>query len=479
MDNRQNAISWQRDIPVRHTVDVFVAGGGPAGLAAAATAARQGRTVFLAEALNCLGGMATSGAPFEKGDAGGNMQPGTLCTLWADVDWERAKAAGNGMWQQSGKLAQAIADGIFSQSELHMPGMLPMGPHTGIGNIGHCFGLDGTDERSLTAALIRSRRMVLEYERYYKRYLTGYERAELVATAALIGVRESRRILGDYVLSATDYGGRAVFTDEIGRYNYWVDVHPAKPTEEEFRKHSEYVQMVPLREGESYGIPYRALTPRGLRNVLVAGRCISADRVVQASIRVMPGCFITGQAAGLAAALAAEGDGDVRAIAERCRLAHVTAGNAAAVGEFLRAAFGVGQAEIVVDATGLTPAIVEALPLCAPSGQFILLGSPRAAHEGNLTALLSDIHLRNISLRGALEWNVPVAQPAGMWGAAQAPVMSLARKQRMVFDWMLRGEMLLAPLVSHRLPAALARDAYEGLLQQPEQFTGVALDWRG
>lgn len=117
--------------------------------------------------------------------------------------------------------------------------------------------------------------------------------------------------------------------------------------------------------------------------------------------------------------------------------------------------------------------------MCAPSGQFILLGSPRAPQEGNLTALLSDIHLRNISLRGALEWNVPVVQPASMWGAPLAPLMTLVREQQMIFDWMVRGEMLLAPLVSHRLPAARARDAYEGLLRQPEEFIGVVLDWRG
>ena len=58
--------------------------------------------------------------------------------------------------------------------------------------------------------------------------------------------------------------------------------------------------------GESYGIPYRILTPKGLRNLLVAGRCVSSDEMVQASIRVIPGCYITGQAAGVAAALASD-----------------------------------------------------------------------------------------------------------------------------------------------------------------------------
>jgi hypothetical protein len=68
------------------------------------------------------------------------------------------------------------------------------------------------------------------------------------------------------------------------------------------------------KEGESYGIPYRALTPRSLENVLVAGRCVSTDRYVHGSLRVMPGCFITGQAAGAAAALAAAKQTSTRGI---------------------------------------------------------------------------------------------------------------------------------------------------------------------
>lgn len=69
-----------------------------------------------------------------------------------------------------------------------------------------------------------------------------------------------------------------------------------------------------LGKGESYGIPYRILTPQRLNNVLVAGRCVSTDRQMQASIRVMPGCYITGQAAGVAAALAVQAETDTRGI---------------------------------------------------------------------------------------------------------------------------------------------------------------------
>lgn len=421
---------FRRDIPVRHDVDIFVAGGGPAGLAAAVTAARQGRRVFLAEGQCCFGGSGTAGglpffcmwgdgenflaggfgrevhealwaaggagtgarkddmgglpyhvevlkrvyddlmtgsgadfafathlvgveerdgrveaavcwgksglfavrarvhidctgdgdlcawagAPFEKGDESGALQPGTLCSMWADIDWERANAAGHGIWCQDRLLPKAIQDKVISVPDPHMPGMIPVGPHTGGGNIGHLFGLDGTDERSLTKALLWGRKSLMEYERYFKTYLKGYEHMELVGTGSIAGIRETRRIMGDYVLALKDFNARAVFDDEIGRYCYPVDVHATSPEPEDLRRAEHDFKSLRYAKGESYGIPYRALLPRGLANVLVAGRCLSADRAMQGSIRVMPGCFITGQAAGMAAALAAEKGTDPRGV---------------------------------------------------------------------------------------------------------------------------------------------------------------------
>jgi hypothetical protein len=137
---------------------------------------------------------------------------------------------------------------------------------------------------------------------------------ELVATGSLLGIRESRRILGDYVLGLEDFRKRAVFDDEIGRYAYPVDIHASKPEEKCYVKFVEEFRELRYKEGESYGIPYRSLLPKGLANVLVSGRCLSADRYMQGSIRVMPGCFITGQAAGMAAALAVERKADPRGI---------------------------------------------------------------------------------------------------------------------------------------------------------------------
>jgi len=255
---------------------------------------------------------AWAGAPFEKGDEEGTMMPGTLCSLWASVDWQTVRGSG----ADRRELKQAIDDGIFTIPDVHLPGMWRVGETLGGGNIGHTFGVDSTDERSLTKALVWGRKLVLEFERYYKQYLKGYEKMELVGTGSLLGIRESRRIIGDHILCLEDFQKRAVFEDEIGRYCYPIDIHPSKPgSNEAYKEFEKLFRDMRYAKGESYGIPYRVLTPKGLSNVLVAGRCVSTDRYLQGSIRVMPGCYITGQAAGVAAAIAVERKCDTRGVA--------------------------------------------------------------------------------------------------------------------------------------------------------------------
>jgi hypothetical protein len=256
---------------------------------------------------------ALAGAAYEKGDTDGRMMPGTLCSLWAGVDWKKVQdgklGAGNS------RIEDAFKEGVFTLEDRHLPGMWPVGATLGGGNIGHTFDLDGTDEVSLTRAYVWGRKSLREYERYYKQYLKGFEQMELVATGSLLGVRETRRIIGDYVLNIDDFRRLAVFEDEIGRYSYPVDIHIARPDRESYDRFQKEFTTLRLKTGESYGIPYRILTPKGLRNVLVAGRCVSTDRNMQASIRVMPGCYITGQAAGVAAAMAAQAKTDTRGVA--------------------------------------------------------------------------------------------------------------------------------------------------------------------
>jgi hypothetical protein len=239
------------------------------------------------------------------------MMSGTLCSLWTGIDWETVGQHGI---DPKSRLPQAFADGVFTVKDPHLLGLTRTREALAGGNLGHLYDLDGTDERSITRALVAGRASLAEYQRFYREYLRGYERMELAASGAMLGVRETRRIGGDYTLTYADYLTRASFPDEIGRYAYPIDIHPSTLTGE---MSVATAAAVHYADGESYGIPYRTLLPRGLENVLVAGRCLSADRPMQSSTRVQPCCFITGQAAGMAATLAADGRTTTREVAIR------------------------------------------------------------------------------------------------------------------------------------------------------------------
>ena len=248
--------------------------------------------------------------PYAFGGDDGKTMPSTLCTIWSGIDWSDKNFA------DSQELERAFADNVFTQEDRHLSGMWRTGEDLGGGNIGHCFDVDATDEVSLTSAMITGRKILPEYEKYYREYLSrGYKNANIVISGSYLGVRESRRIAGDYELSVNDFINRASFDDEIGRFSYPVDIHIAAPDKESYEKFREEYETMRYKSGESYGIPYRILLPKNLSNVYVAGRCVSADKKMQSSIRVMPACFIMGQATGMGAALAvADGKNETRSV---------------------------------------------------------------------------------------------------------------------------------------------------------------------
>ncbi len=247
-----------------------------------------------------------AGAAVELGDDDGKLMPATLCSLWCGVDWqafEESDARSHADPKLLELIHLAYSRGELSREDLHHTGIFRTTPETGAGNISHVFQVDPTDVESLTAGLIEARRTVVEYERFYRKYIAGFQSAEVASTGALLGIRESRRVAGEYQLNLEDYCNRASFFDEIGRYNFPVDIHPSDTGKETLEKHRRMFDRGSCGPGESYGIPYRSLLPKNTTNLLVAGRCISTDRSVMASIRVIPGCYITGMAAGTAAAL--------------------------------------------------------------------------------------------------------------------------------------------------------------------------------
>ncbi len=117
-----------------------------------------------------------------------------------------------------------------------------------------------------------------------------------------MGVRESRRIVGEYELTIDDYLARRQFPDQIGVFNKFVDIHIYDCSDEEWERHLRERDVTGrLGPGECHGIPYGILVPKGWRNLWVAGRCNSSDVQVHGSIRVMPAAAMMGQAAGTAA----------------------------------------------------------------------------------------------------------------------------------------------------------------------------------
>jgi hypothetical protein len=154
----------------------------------------------------------------------------------------------------------------------------------------------GTNVWDLSYAEWESRRQMNQLVRFLKKYVPGFEHSYAVQSGVTVGVRETRRIIGEYQLTAEDLLSARKFDDAIARASYPVDIH--NPTGK-----GTILKRIPA--DDAYDIPLRALIPQGVEGVIVAGRCISGTHEAHSSYRVMPVAMATGQAAGICAALSA------------------------------------------------------------------------------------------------------------------------------------------------------------------------------
>jgi len=266
---------------------------------------------------------AWAGAEFQKGDETGRMQPVTLCFIISNID-EYALANGPGVhfYDPDSPVHGAIRSEEYDLIIDKHTCNIQLGPGTYGFNTGHVYEVDNTDPASTSRALIAGRKMAAQYHEVFSKGLPAFASSFLTATGSLLGVRETRRVIGDYLLDVEDYQAAASFPDEICRNAFGIDIHFDKETAtklarmpvDEVRK-AIYERFQHLGRGRSVGVPYRCLTPRDLRNVLVAGRSISTDRQVNGSTRIMACCLNTGEAAGMAAAHAVRHhESDVHAV---------------------------------------------------------------------------------------------------------------------------------------------------------------------
>lgn len=250
---------------------------------------------------------AWAGAEFQKGDELGQLQPATHCFNLTNVNEEAyLKGPDLGWWNPESPIHEIIRSGKYPEiPDTHMCHCL-VGPGTVGFNAGHVWDVDNTNPASVTAGLMKGRRLARAYRDALAEFHPGaFGNAFLANTGSVLGVRETRRIIGDYVLCAEDYLERRTFEDEICRNSYFIDLHLTKEEHRTGDPLKLVTRFAHYGRGETHGIPYRCLTPRLLKNVLVAGRSISCDRPVQGSVRVMPVCLAMGEAAGMAAAHAA------------------------------------------------------------------------------------------------------------------------------------------------------------------------------
>lgn len=389
---------------IKKHYDVIVAGGGPAGTAAAIAAARNGASTLLIERYGFLGGMGTAGLvnPFMNFYAGDKKLVGGIFQEIIDRLMEKKSFGGSGhrfsfdteelkfalqeMVCKSGAdllLHSFVADTVvvngniknivtvsksgtisysgkifidctgdgdvaFKSKAKFMMGRdsdgkcqpatlmfimggvkteaeatefqvdehyeLPQGrvlffklPREGevIVNMTRAVSINAVDVSDLTMAEIDTRKQVRQIISYLTNNVDGFENAYLLQTAPQIGIRESRRIIGDYILETNDVLECRKFSDAIARCCYDIDIHnPLGP--------GTTIRRIP--SGNWYEIPYRCLVPKDLNNLLVAGRCISSTHEAHSSLRIQPTCYQLGQAAGTAAALAADKNPDTRSV---------------------------------------------------------------------------------------------------------------------------------------------------------------------
>jgi hypothetical protein len=241
-----------------------------------------------------------AGVPFEVGDGhGSGLFPSTMFRV-GHVDAPRALAAVGEFKAINDLMAKARerdpeAYRFPREGAILRPQIDPREWRANVTQIRNARGdaMNGVDARELSDGEVEGRRQIGEYFRFLKAEVPGFEQSAIVEIAPQVGIRETRRIEGFYALTGEDILSSARFEDSIGINAWPMEMHAAGKIEWAF----------PRDETRTYNqLPWRMLVPRGVDNLLVAGRCASMTHEGQSAARASGGCFVMGQAAGTAAA---------------------------------------------------------------------------------------------------------------------------------------------------------------------------------
>jgi len=286
-----------------HALAVDVAMDGDA-ITAIIVETKSGRRAVRARTfIDCSGDAdlaARAGVPFETGDGHGSGLFPSMMFRMGGVDAQRALAA-IGEFKEINRLMNEAAGKGYTfprEGAIVRPQKNPTEWRANVTQIRNAdgFAMDATDAIQLSDGEIDGRRQVQEYFRFMKNEVPGFENAHIVEIAPQVGVRETRRIEGSYSLSGEDIVSCADFPDTIGVNAWQMELHVAGKIEWGF---------FPDGSRGFCQLPFRMLVPNGVSNLLVAGRCASMSHEGQSAARASGACFVMGQAAGTAAAMAA------------------------------------------------------------------------------------------------------------------------------------------------------------------------------
>lgn len=285
-----------------HATLVGVLMNGPQEIRAALIETKSGRYAVLARVfIDCTGDgdlAAFAGAPFEKGtDGHGMMYPSTMFRV-NGVDAAQAGDAYNHFGQLMDE-AEKRGRKFPRKTPIIRPQKNPAEWRANVTQLANGDGspVDGTNAAQLSDAEVQGRRQIVDFFQFLRECAPGFQNAYLLEIAPQVGVRETRRVLGEYQLTEEDVLQCASFDDSIGVNGWMIEEHVAGNIAFKW-------QDIPHSRGFNH-LPYRMLLPLQVDNLLVAGRCASMTHMGQSAARVSGACFVMGQAAGTAAALAA------------------------------------------------------------------------------------------------------------------------------------------------------------------------------
>ncbi len=270
-----------------------------------------------------------AGALFEMGDKNGECQSTSMMFHINGFNKKTKKYLSRGIINEKNPLGRGIGDIkqkfklARSRGEINLPDFVDTiwGRHGSTIQDGELsfnvdmtwWGVNGVNPKEINQADIEGRKYVWECLKFIHKYIPDAKNTYISRTPFLYGIRESRRILGDYYLTREDVLSARKFKDGIAKGSFHIDIHGPETFKEGWKR-----TCVP--KGDWYEISYRCLLPKDLDFIITSGRCISSDHDANSSLRVMPICMATGQAAGIAAAISVKDEINTREIkGERIR----------------------------------------------------------------------------------------------------------------------------------------------------------------